>query len=31
MAWIDYDKASNMVPRSWIAKRFDMFRVAENI
>ena len=31
MAWIDYKKAYDMVPHSWIIKCFDLFGVAENI
>ena len=31
MAWIDYAKAYNMVPHSWIIECLDLFGVAENI
>ena len=31
MAWIDYKKAYDMVPHSWIKECLDLFRVAENI
>ena len=31
MAWIDYKKAYDMVPHSWITKCLDLFGVAENI
>ena len=31
MAWIDYNKAYNMVPHSWIIECLDLFGVAENI
>ena len=31
MAWIDYKKACDMVPHSWIIKCLDLFEVAENI
>ena len=31
MAWIDYKKAYNMVPHSWIKECLDLFEVAENI
>ena len=31
MAWIDYKKAYDMVPRSWIIECLDLFGVAENI
>ena len=31
MAWIDYEKAYDMVPHSWIIKCLDLFGVAENI
>ena len=31
MAWIDYKKAYDMVPHSWIIKCLDLFGVAENI
>ena len=31
MAWIDYKKAYNMVPHSWIIECLDLFRVAKNI
>ena len=31
VAWIDYKKAYDMMPHSWIKKCLDMFRVAENI
>ena len=31
MAWIDYKKAYDMVPYSWIKEYLDLFGVAENI
>ena len=31
MAWIDYKKAYDMIPRSWIIECFDLFGVAQNI
>ena len=31
MAWIDYNKAYDMVPHSWIIECLDLFGVAENI
>ena len=31
MAWIDYKKAYDMVPHSWIMECLDLFGVAENI
>ena len=31
MAWIDYKKACDMVPHSWIIECLDLFGVAENI
>ena len=31
MAWIDYKKAYDMVPHSWIIECLDLFRVAETI
>ena len=31
MAWIDYKKAFDMVPHSWIIECLDLFGVAENI
>ena len=31
MAWIDYKKAYDMVPHSWIIECFNLFGVAENI
>ena len=31
MAWIDYQKAYDMVPHSWIIECLDLFGVAENI
>ena len=31
MAWIDYKKAYDMVPHSWIIEFLDLFGVAENI
>ena len=31
MAWIDYKKAYNMVPHSWIIECLGLFGVAENI
>ena len=30
-AWIDYKKAYDVVPHSWITECLDLFRVAENI
>ena len=31
MAWIDYKKACDMVPHSWIIECLDLYGVAENI
>ena len=31
MAWIDYKKAYDMVPHSWILECLNLFGVAENI
>ena len=31
MAWIDYKKAYDMIPHSWIIECLDLFEVAENI
>ena len=31
MAWIDYKKAYDMVPHSWILEALDMFKVAGNM
>ena len=31
MAWIDYKKACDVVPHSWIIEGLDLFGVAENI
>ena len=31
MAWIDYKKAYDTVPHSWIIECLDLFGVAENI
>ena len=31
MAWIDFKKAYDMVPHSWIIECLDLFGVAENI
>ena len=31
MAWIDYKKAYDMVPHSWIIECLDLFGVAANI
>ena len=31
MTWIDYKKAYDVVPHSWIIECLDLFRVAENI
>ena len=31
MAWIDYKKAYNMAPHSWIKECLELFGVAENI
>ena len=30
MAWIDYLKAYDMVPHSWIVECLEMFGIAEN-
>ena len=30
MAWIDYRKAYDMIPHSWIEKCLEMFGIAEN-
>ena len=30
MAWIDYRKAYDLVPHSWINECIEMFRIAEN-
>ena len=31
MAWIDYKKAYDMVPHSWIIECLDLFGIAENV
>ena len=31
MAWIDYQKAFDMLPHSWITECLDLFEVAESI
>ena len=31
MAWVDYKKAYDMVPHSWIRECLDMFGIAENV
>lgn len=31
MAWVDYQKAYDTVPHSWILECMDMFKVADNI
>ena len=31
MVWIDYKKAYDMLPHSWIIECLDLLRVAENI
>ena len=31
MAWVDYKKAYDMVPHSWIIECLDLFGVAEDI
>ena len=31
MAWIDYKKAYDMIPHSWIIECLDLFGVPENI
>ena len=31
MAWIDYKKANDMTPHSWIIECLDLLEVAENI
>ena len=31
MGWVDYMKANNMVPHSWIIESLKMVQVAENI
>ena len=31
MGWVDYKKAFDMVPHSWILKCLDIFRVADNV
>ena len=31
MAWIDYEKANDMAPHSWIIECLDLLEVAENI
>jgi len=29
MAWIDYRKAYDMIPHSWIAECLELFRIAD--
>ena len=31
MAWIDYKKAYNMVPYSWVLESLELARVAKNV
>ena len=31
MSWIDYKKAYDMVPHSWIIECLELFRAAKNI
>ena len=31
MAWIDYRKAYDLVPRSWVNECMEMFGIAENL
>ena len=31
MGWVDYKKAFDMVPLSWVLKSLDIFRVADNM
>ena len=31
MTWIDYEKAYDMVPHSWISECLDMFGIANNV
>ena len=31
MAWIDYKKAYDMLPHSWIVETLNIFKVARNI
>ena len=31
MAWIDYKKAYDMVPHSWISECLEMFGIANNV
>ena len=31
MAWIDYKKAYDMIPHSWILKNLELVQVSENI
>ena len=31
MAWIDYRKAYDVVPYSWIIESLEMFGIAENV
>ena len=31
MAWVDYKKAYDMVPHSWIKECLNMFGIADNI
>ena len=30
MAWIDYQKALDMIPHSWVGECLELFGVAEN-
>ena len=31
MAWIDYRKAYDLVPHSWVNESMEMFGIAENL
>ena len=31
MAWIDYDKAYDMVPNSWFSECLEMFGISNNV
>ena len=31
MAWIDYKKASDMVPQSWIINCFKMYKISDKV
>ena len=31
VAWVDYKKASDMIPHSWIGKTLEMFGIADNV